>query len=144
MRLLSLMALASFSFPRVERWERPTAESFKASKLHCGLLLQGPELKFGLCTIMSLSLLAFSRKSQKTVTPLLSRHFFNKLTHIRIATITQDGFCFPVDGAEKKTYSSLPKYLGVGLVTEKKQNTIFLPELRSSIIEMAWQVSFMQ
>ncbi|HLE17403.1 MAG TPA: hypothetical protein VI728_03855 [Syntrophales bacterium] len=93
---------------------------------------------------MSLSLSAFSKKSKNIVPSLLSRRFYDALTHIRIATITQDGFCFPVDGAEKKTYSSLPKYLGAGLVAEKKQNTIFLPELRSSIIEMAGQVSFMQ
>ena len=43
------IASANFSFPRAERWERPTGASFKASRLHPRLLLQGPELKFGLC-----------------------------------------------------------------------------------------------
>src|SRR3990170_3294204 len=42
-----------------------------------------------------------------------------------------------------RAWGFLDEIQGVGLVAEKKQNTIFLSELRPSIIEMAGQVSFM-
>jgi len=44
---VSFIALTILSFPSAERWERPTGALFSASIFHAGLLLQGPELKFG-------------------------------------------------------------------------------------------------
>jgi hypothetical protein len=45
------MALTILSLPSAERCERPTGAPFSASILHAGLLLHGPELKFGFCII---------------------------------------------------------------------------------------------
>jgi len=37
------------SFPGADRWDRLVKAPFKLSRFHPGLLLQGPELKLGLC-----------------------------------------------------------------------------------------------
>jgi hypothetical protein len=79
-----VIALASFSLPRAERWDLPTAASFKASRRHWGLLLQGPELKLGLCIRIS------------------SPTFFKDVIHSNIKMFSQDIFVFRIDGLSKK------------------------------------------